>query len=236
MLPSHAVSTATRYWAAHFGESGEHLISEPFRLVTHRGELEGYHGVFALFREGSVVVSLPPERADPLRALLSLPPLVDSPERLIDALAPVATRIVGPAWIGYATEVPLPMPPARALSADDQEALACLREGCTPIDWDHGGSSLDQPCSGVFVDGRLAALAGYEIWGGTIAHIAVVSHPDLRGRGYGRGAVAHLAARALTTGLLPQYRTLDANIPSVRVAETLGFHRFATSVAVRLPV
>jgi predicted GNAT family acetyltransferase len=70
--------------------------------------------------------------------------------------------------------------------------------------------------------------------GGTSSHIAVITHPDFRGRGYGRSAVAHLAARALAAGLLPQYRTLVANHSSIHVAQSLGFELYATSMAVRL--
>jgi hypothetical protein len=46
--------------------------------------------------------------------------------------------------------------------------------------------------------------------------------------------VAHLAGVASAEGLIPQYRTLDANIASIRIAESLGFEGYATSVAVRL--
>jgi predicted GNAT family acetyltransferase len=81
---------------------------------------------------------------------------------------------------------------------------------------------------------RVAALAGYEVWGSTIAHISVITHPDFRSRGFGRSAVAHLAGRAMAAGLLPQYRTLQSNRASIRVAEALGFHFYATSTAVRL--
>ena len=93
----------------------------------------------------------------------------------------------------------------------------------------------EMPCSGVFVDDDLVALAGYKTWPCDIAHIHVVAHPEFRGRGFGRAVVAHIAGVALDSGLTPQYRTLESNRPSIRVAESLGFVHFASSVAVRLP-
>jgi predicted GNAT family acetyltransferase len=101
------------------------------------------------------------------------------------------------------------------------------------MEWEHGGSPIEHPCSGVFVRDQLASLAGYEIWSGGIAHISIVTHPEFRGDGYGRSAVAHLMERVIGAGLLPQYRTLEANGASMRLAEALGFQRYAVTVAVR---
>jgi GNAT superfamily N-acetyltransferase len=234
MLTQHIVSIADTYWAAHLGCSPATLFAEPFHVITHGGELTGYEGAFALFRNGSTIASLPPDRTETLRALLPSDSLPCTPARFAAALAPMAVAIIGPAYIGYATAIHRPMDPVRALTVDDANALRDLRMACDPMEWEHGGSSIEQPCSGVFLHERLVALAGYEIWGGTIAHISIISHRDFRGRGYGRTAVAHLAERALTAGLVPQYRTLESNQPSIRIAESLGFCNYATSMAVRL--
>lgn len=102
-------------------------------------------------------------------------------------------------------------------------------------DWDNLSESITPETSAAcFAGETLAALATYEVWGGRLAHIGVVTHPVHRGRGHGRSAVAHLARMALAAGLIPQYRALESNIPSIRIAEALGFRCFATSVAVRL--
>jgi len=87
---------------------------------------------------------------------------------------------------------------------------------------------------GVFDVSELVSIAGYEIWGGTIAHVSVITHPAHRGRGYARSAVAAAASTALKAGLIPQYRTLESNGPSMSVARSLGFVHYATSVAVKL--
>jgi len=117
---------------------------------------------------------------------------------------------------------------------DDAAALEKLREACGETEWEHGGSSLDGSCSGVFEDNQLVALSGYEIRVGMMAHLYIVTDPAFRARDSGRAAVAHLSRRALAAGLLPHYWTLEANTPAIRIAEALGFLRSATSMAVRL--
>lgn len=229
-----ATSIADAYWATFFGLPRETLFAVPFRLIAHAGELGDYHGVYGLFRRNCAIVSAPPERLGALRLLLESPVPRDSPIRLAELLITEAASIVGPAFIGYAIEFPVPLHACRSLGENDAAALHALRSACGPTEWEHGGSGIDQVCSGIFVDRQLAAVAGYEVWGGSIAHISVVSDPRHRGRGYGRSVVAHLAARALSSGLLPQYRTLEANESSMRVAESLGFQKYAVSMAVRL--
>lgn len=234
MLNERTASIANTYWAIHLGCSPDELFAEPLRIVTHGAELADYCGVFALFRCGGVTASIPPDRADTLRALLSSLPHGCSPDSVASALSPVSSAVIGPAYIGYAEAASQPAHPARALGPDDAAALHALRQSCDATEWEHGGSAIAHPCSAVFAGGRVAALAGYEVWGGTIAHIAVVTHPDFRRRGFGRSAVAHIAGRAIAAGLLPQYRTLQSNRASIRVADLLGFQSYATSMAVRL--
>jgi GNAT superfamily N-acetyltransferase len=225
---------ADRYWADHLGCLPGELFSVPFRVVTHGEELLGYRGVQLLFRDGKATASVPPDRESELRGRLAGLENGFSPEAFAAALSPVAALVLGPAYLGYTTDLRGTDAPARILGPGDAVAVETLRHACGEEEWDHGGSSLEVPCSGVFHDGQLAALAGYETWGGTIAHLCIVTRPAFRGRGFGRAAVAHLARRALAAGLLPQYRTLDANTPSIRIAEALGFQRYATSMAVRL--
>jgi GNAT superfamily N-acetyltransferase len=234
MLTPSTLDIATRYWAVHLGCAPKEFLSQPIQIVTHGPDLADYVGVFALFRENAAIVSLPPNREEALRASLSSRTEPLSPETLAGLLATVTDYVIGPADIAYAIEVEAPTHPALALGPDNLAALRALQQACPPREWEHGGSADEHPCSGVFIDGQLTALAGYEVWGGTIAHIAVVTHPDFRHRGYGRSAVAHLAQRAIRAGLLPQYRTLEANTRSMAIGRDLGFLPYARSMAIRL--
>lgn len=233
MLGETVVAVADRYWADDLGCAPEDLFSRPLRVITHGGGMEGYRGVFALFREGAVIVSVPPGFGEKVRIMLDGFPDGISPENFAPAFESMAARVIGPAFIGYCLQEPGEVKAARTLVAEDAPLLDELENACDETEWEHGGGPITNPSSGVIVEGKLVALAGYETWGGTIAHISVITRADQRGRGFGRSAVAHLTRRALAEGLVPQYRTLEGNVASVRVAEELGFERYATSVAVR---
>lgn len=234
MLSDASLTIVTAYWAAEMGLAPDALFAEPLQVVPHGPRLADYDGVFALFRNGAATISLPPERMEPLRSRLPDRPL--SPEQLAELFGNERFRVIGPAYIGYAERIVSPAPPAaRILVKEDFPLVDELQRACAGDEWDHGGSEVEtSPAAGAFEDGRLASLAGYEVWDESIAHISVVTHPSFRGRGLGRAVVARLAMAALEAGLVPQYRTLDANAASIRIAEALGFARYATSVAVRL--
>lgn len=233
MLDPRAISVASDYWASFFNCPVAELFTSPIHVGLHGPELEGYWGASALFREGKAMVSIPSGSDEFLAESLADPARLSAPAVFTDAFSTLSALTIGPAYVGYASFIHEPGSSARALNESDTPALQHLQDECHPAEWDHGGSPIEHPCSGVFVDGRLASLAGYETWGGTIAHISIITHPDFRGRGYARDAVAHLATRALAEGLLPQYRTLESNLPSIRVAQALGFSHYASSVAVR---
>jgi len=235
MLDDRTLSILDKYWASHLGCQPEQLFAEPLHILTHGLQLADYNGVFALFRDGGGVVSIPPDRSETLRRLLSGLMHDGSPARLASALSSVAAEIIGEAYLGHATQVSQPrLHPVRELGPADTAALSALQAACGERDWEHGGVSGERPASGSFANGELVAVASYEDWAGTIAHICVITHPDFRSRGFGRSAVAHLSERAIRMGLLPQYRTLETNRGSMRIAEVLGFQRYATSIAVRL--
>ncbi len=232
MPHDHATSLATGYWASWLGCSTEALFADPCHVITHGIELADYDGIFALFRRGAATISCPAASVQRLRH--ELPPAPTTPDRFASALQSQG-KVIGPAYIGYAEAITPTPGSARPLARSDAAAIERLQAACTNTEWDHGGGSVeDDPASGVFVGEQLVARASYQIWGETIAHVSIVTHPDFRGRGVGRQAVAHVSALAVARGLLPQYRTLEANRPSMRIADALGFVHYASSVAVRL--
>jgi GNAT superfamily N-acetyltransferase len=226
---------ADTYWASHFGCGSTGFRRPGVRVQHHAGELDGYHGVFALFREQSASISIPKALSRSMEdALRSLPPHA-VPGDVAAILNPAAIRVIGPAAIGYANAIHASTGFARQLAIADEPSVQCLRAACDTEEWEHGGSDLTQAvCAGVFMGTELTALAGYQIWGGSIAHISVVTHPRYRGRGFARDAVSFITAHAVLAGLLAQYRTLAANLPSMRIAQGLGFQMYGTSIAIRL--
>jgi RimJ/RimL family protein N-acetyltransferase len=82
-------------------------------------------------------------------------------------------------------------------------------------------------------DGPIGSLASYAVWD-RLAHISVITGGSQRGRGSGRAVVALAARHALDAGLVPQYRTLHSNAPSMALGRRLGFREYGLSIYVRL--
>jgi GNAT superfamily N-acetyltransferase len=176
------------------------------------------------------------------RAMAWTSALVSDEARLLHELSGLAAgrvgKVIGPAPIHYGTAASLDLRDAvRAESFTPEAAVVSeLRDACGEA-WTDGGSELSEgvPLFGAFDEAnRLAALASYKVWSGAIAHIYVITHPERRGRGFGRAAVAQAAGHALSAGLVPQYRTLQANAPAIAVAKRLGFVEYGFSVYVRM--
>lgn len=231
------------FWASYLGCRREHLHRHRTVVVEHTGSLSGYQGVFAFRRGPACVVSTPAEVLE----IVSGASRHRAPKDLFDAgflssvLEGMVDRVIGPAWYGYADRadfLPTDLRGARLLTELDDAALHHLAEVCTPADWEHSGIQLGRPAIfGCFLDDTLVAAACLTIWEGDqlrIGHVGVVTHPSHRRRGYGRAVVGAITEYALRSGLLPQYRTLRANAPSMAVARVLGYQEYAASIAVRL--
>lgn len=237
-MDPHTRDTLDAFWAAYYGITPEQLCAAGARLVPHAG-LAGYHGLQGFLRLGSgLVVSVPPGFVDPLAPHIgdwTLESLLDA-RRLRD-LGLLPGPAVGPAFLGY-TDLrhfhPAPSLAVRRLERMDRKVFEELREACDPEEWDHGGGAFELPSAGWFEDGRLLAVAHYEVWGGVIAHVGVVAEPGARGEGRGHAVVSAITGLALAEGLVPQYRTLETNAPSLAVARDLGFEAYARTVSVRL--
>jgi GNAT superfamily N-acetyltransferase len=148
------------------------------------------------------------------------------------ALGPRVEQIIGPAYLGYvdAIESACDEPSVRLLTASDDSALGSLRGAVARQDWEYSGLERGQPIAGHFAGGELVSAAGYEVWGGQIAHIGVVTRPEVRGAGYGRGCVRAIARHAIGQGLVAQYRTLYANVGAMAIAKALGFTDYAATI------
>jgi GNAT superfamily N-acetyltransferase len=240
MLVPATLDLVDDYWSRFLGVPDGELRPAAPRVVVH-AELGGYAGMYAQSFGAAPVVSLPAwavGRYGPAAAEAAGAGLVDDP-RWGGVFGDLLERVVGPAEIRYADAGTLRTASrdarVRLLDAGDAPALERLKRACSKTEWEHGGRELGtHVVAGVFAGDDLSAVAGYEVWDGAIAHIGIVTHPAHRGRGLGTSAVQHVARAALRAGLVPQYRALASNTPSLRTAERLGFVRYAESLAVRL--
>jgi GNAT superfamily N-acetyltransferase len=146
-------------------------------------------------------------------------------------------RVLGPTYLGYldALDSDRQDSNARLLSRNDIGALNDLRGSATAQDLEYSGLDPDKliVIAGYFIDGTLVSAAGYKVWGGQIAHIAVLTREDARGAGYGRACVRGIAAHAIEQGLIAQYQALYENTRSLAIARSLGFEDYAARIYVR---
>jgi RimJ/RimL family protein N-acetyltransferase len=73
------------------------------------------------------------------------------------------------------------------------------------------------------MDGRAAAICASVRISAAVHCAGVETHADVRGRGYGRDAVAGWARAVRACGVVPFYSTSWSNAASIRLAERLGF-------------
>jgi GNAT superfamily N-acetyltransferase len=195
--------------------------------------------VFVLELDAAPVISVPPEHLAALAACSSSELVADalrSGEVFRRLLAP-GGRVIGPALLHYLERDPALVSQAdvRALGPRDQATFDRLKAACSADDFEPKGFSPELPATfGAFDGGELLAIAASRVWAGAIAHLSVVAHPGARGRGHGSAVTSAAALHARRAGLLPQYRVLEQNTPSVCVARKLGFERYGWTLAVRL--
>jgi ribosomal protein S18 acetylase RimI-like enzyme len=237
-LDSTFLASVDSYWAQFLGCPQAMLRKEKTQLLPH-AELRDYAGCYTIEFGAAPIVSLPANEVESYRDLIARwqPGVVRTPAVAQAAFHERIASIIGPAFIGYTDTMLFKQPAcgdARLLTNADGKAAKKLRSCCPAEEWDHGGSTFrPSEMVGVMRGQQLVAVASYKVWGERIAHISIIGHPAFRGRGYATNAVGKLTRIVLERKLVPQYRTLEANQPSMAIARRLGFVQYATSMAIR---
>ena len=228
------------FWARRLGCEVAQLRTPGLHTVV-RSVSRAPRGVHALARDGVLVLAGARDAVDRLAARLHGRSALPTAPLLHDAYGSVLECVIGPAFLGYrktAPELPSAALEARPLAAEEHAALRRLRDAVGDEAWRHAGLRMDRsgagPIFGAFADGQLLAAASFEVLLGSVASLAVATHPAARARGAGRRAVAAAAGAAAERGLLLQYQTLESNLPSLRLAASLGFGAYGRSLALRL--
>jgi len=77
---------------------------------------------------------------------------------------------------------------------------------------------------GVFVDGRLAAMAGQRMHPLPYMEVsAVCSHPDFRGKGYAKAVMLHVMKIIAENGFIPFLHVLTENAGAIKLYESIGY-------------
>ncbi|MFS0699235.1 GNAT family N-acetyltransferase [Cellulomonas sp. 179-A 4D5 NHS] len=210
----------------------------------------GWVGVVEL--EGSALVTAPDAAtAERVRVLTGLAPGSRTDTGVVRAHLPVADAL-GPARLAYLdaaslTTVELRTAPPRDDRTDDVRPdlrdvvaldaagpeLRALLDRVAPDDADESGvAELTSPAFALRRAGVVVAAAGFRAWPGDVAHLSVLSAPEVRGLGYGRLVARAATTAALDAGLLPQWRARVE--PSQRIARSLGYRDLGSQLSVRL--
>jgi GNAT superfamily N-acetyltransferase len=222
------------FWARRLGCTTADLHRPGLSVIDGPGT-----GTFAVLRASTLIVAVPPGRRLAVVSRLDGLTVAEAfaPSPLRAALGAGASWVVGPAYQGFADAAdyrPASTEGVRLLGEADRSALDALRLAAGPTAWEHSAIDPDRPpVFGRFAGGVLAAAATLEDAGQPVSSVGVLTHPGHRGRGHGRAVAAAATKAALNAGSVAHYQTLDANAPSVAIANALGFRRDATTLAIR---
>jgi len=194
-----------RFWADLFGLSVEELHTPGTKAVQHLG-LGDYPAVYVLILGRSVVVSSPAE-----------PP------------AGGLVKVLGPSVHSYLDTRPALVPGGvREASYDELEPLRAV---CGEDNWQESGFAEEpERCFVIEQDGKIVAASNLTPWRGEAVDVGVLVDPAAAGRGLGTSVAAKAADLAVRTFGICRYRALEANGPSLRIAEKLGFTSYGRNL------
>ena len=150
----------------------------------------------------------------------------------------IHSRDIGLSYYLYPDDLPdytAPHPfKLRQLTEADADAMSALHAANTPEDVDEGFVEVThQIAFGCFFNEQLvAAASGYERTG--FLDIGVLTHPEFRQKGLGKGVVSCLCAWANEHNIIAQYRHNVLNTGSQNVAGSLNFRMYFKSEAITL--
>lgn len=122
----------------------------------------------------------------------------------------------------------------RGLAASDLKTYADFAMTLSRAEREMSGlDTFGRQLWGVFSDGVLAAVAGYDAWPHRVAHLGVATHPDFRGRKFAQLAVQAASRGAVARKRIAQFACLSSSTEAVAVASALGFSRFAETLITR---
>ncbi|HUW78524.1 MAG TPA: GNAT family N-acetyltransferase [Candidatus Nanopelagicaceae bacterium] len=228
-LSAAARATIREMWASRFGVPVAHLESVGLNYVAK----ENSTWVVILDLEGSQVVLAPPY-AIPLLSPLGSKELLDL-DSLVLALSDFSPRPYGKGRLLYAeieTRAPNSNQSIRITSGEQIDRFLLK---CSEAEVEESGIGKTETRFGEFdANGDLVALAGYETWNGSVAHLGVLVDPLLRSRGIGQRVASAATSDAYSKGLIPQWLVKIENNPSFQLAARLGFNQVGCQLALEI--
>jgi hypothetical protein len=149
-------------------------------------------------------------------------------------------RGLGEAQLYFCDALPRFEDPPAVVSTDGAYVRP-LEQLCPPDDVSEVGLASTEQSFVLLQEGATAsepplplAGAGYDIWGGILAHLAILTAPDQRRKGFAQRVAAVAVEEAMAAGLVPQWRARADNTASQRTARRAGFAFAGTQTSVIL--
>ena len=230
--------TVTQYWADFFGLTIEDLGTDNVFIVPHK-ELIGYQGAWIFRHERTNIISVPDYLLESIKQAqpqIGRDQLFDTVylNSLFDSRV---ERFIGPAYQGclnFDDFVSVSNQCIHKATPSDSSRIAQLALACGQAEWEH--SSIDVQDEHIFIyvlNGEVVAAANIKSENDYAVKVGVVTHPSHRGKGFGRATVNSAVAFAFSLNYLVLFQTLFSNLGSVKIAESLGFKKFAQTMAIR---
>lgn len=147
-------------------------------------------------------------------------------------------RALGEANLYFCDALPAIAPRAGTAVTGEASYAVELERLCPPDDTAEVGlSTMEHRC--VLVDDTSAepaplAGAGWDLWGGILAHMGTLTAPEQRRQGYARHISSIAVEEAMAVGLIPQWRARIGNAASHQTALSAGFVEAGTQTSVLL--
>ncbi len=190
-------------------------------------------GIVALGDGALVTTPTEPEQQRFLASTRKMPPEKLVRPEVVRDLLPIS-EMLGPGTLGYADRDDFR--PVRSGAVESLPArhadIRRLLESVPPAEAEESGiEGVTSPAFVIRRDGEVAAVSGYNVWMGTVAHICVLTDPRYRNCGLARAVASAAVEHGLSAGLLAQWRARP--LASRRVAQALGFTELGSQLSVR---
>lgn len=209
------------------------------QITGHLHALHDYSGIYAVVRDGRLLISAPDDLVASLRTW--------APDQ-IEAMHPQwwterlpGWSVLGPSVHAFA-DSPAPTEPSTEstglrIRPADPGLLADLRARVGADEWTESGfASSPEPAWAVIdADGQVVGAASLSEVAGLKVDIGVLTASDARGNGVGTAIAGYALESALQAHGIARWRALESNLASRALAARLGFVEDCRQIAVRPP-
>jgi RimJ/RimL family protein N-acetyltransferase len=218
------------HWADKLSIPKEVFYQEGVFVFEHQKE----HRIIVYSRKGLSIIMCPQSRMTKLQSFAEQGNNSVSAEQIAKWVYATV------AWRDYILYWDNGVPSTRseniaALTSSNKKQLTALLARCSDKDKELGEVSLDDPVVlGYFNGDELAGVGSLLHENNNIADIGILVVPESRKQGGGKALTLALTHAAKENSKIPQYTTMEKNLGSVKVAESLGFQLYFIEEGIKL--